>query len=288
VTAVISVLGALALVAALVLLLWRFQERVVFQPTGPPYPSGGAAAERVTYRADDGHELFALVVLPPRDRPPRGVLLAFHGNADLAAWRVPWARELARRAGWMVVLPEYRGYAGLAGPPTAEGVRRDARAAAALARTVAREGAGADRPPLPIALHGHSLGSAVAAELATEVPEVRALVLESPFTSAREMARRLLAPAVLFWGAISRIPYDTRARVAALDVPVSVAHGEADGIIPARMGRQVFEAARVRGALLLVRDADHNDLVEVGGERYWEWLEKALDVRDEGRGTRDE
>ena len=285
----ISVLSALALVAALVLLVWRFQERIVFQPTGPPHPRGDA--ERITYRAEDGHELFALLVEPPRGRPPRGVLVAFHGNADLAAWRVPWARELARRTGWVVILPEYRGYSGLAGPPTADGVRHDARAAGALARTVAGERAGDNvsggNAPLPIALHGHSLGSAVAAELAHELPETRSLLLESPFTSAREMARRMLAPAVLFWSAISRIPYDTRARVAALAVPVSVAHGEGDRIIPARMGRLVFEAARERGTLLLVRDAGHNDLVEVGGERYWEWVEKGLESRDSGPGTRD-
>jgi uncharacterized protein len=278
VTALLPALGALALLAAaLVLLLWHFQERIVFQPTGPPHPRGDA--ERVTYRAEDGQELFALVIGPPRDRatgPPRGVLVAFHGNADLAVWLVPWARELSRRTGWVVVLPEYRGYAGLAGPPTAEGVRRDARAAGALARTVARERAGDDHAPLPIALHGHSLGCAVAADLAHELPDTRALLLESPFTSAREMARRMLAPAVLFWSAISRIPYDTRARVAALDVPVSVAHGEEDRIIPVRMGRLVFEAARVRGALLLVHDAGHNDLVEVGRAEYWTWIEEAL------------
>jgi fermentation-respiration switch protein FrsA (DUF1100 family) len=280
---------ALAAVAALVAWVWWRQERIVFQPAGPPYPQVGDVA-RVTYRAEDGQELFAYVV-GDGVAAERGALVAFHGNADLAAWRVPWARELARRTGWVVILPEYRGYSGLAGPPTADGVRHDARAAGALARTVAGERAGDNvsggNAPLPIALHGHSLGSAVAAELAHELPETRSLLLESPFTSAREMARRMLAPAVLFWSAISRIPYDTRARVAALAVPVSVAHGEGDRIIPARMGRLVFEAARERGTLLLVRDAGHNDLVEVGGERYWEWVEKGLESRDSGPGTRD-
>ena len=92
--------------------------------------------------------------------------LTFHGNADLAAWRVPWAEEAARRTGWLIMLAEYRGYGGLSGEPTVRDAMRDARAAGQLARSYASDSLGTTH----LALYGHSLGSAIATELAAELP----------------------------------------------------------------------------------------------------------------------
>jgi fermentation-respiration switch protein FrsA (DUF1100 family) len=77
---------------------------------------------------------------------------------------------------------------------------------------------------------------------------------------------------------ISRVHYQTASRVRQLEVPVHVAHGELDVIIPVRMGRSVYEAARRKGALLLVREAGHNDVPIAGGASYWRWVGEALGV----------
>jgi fermentation-respiration switch protein FrsA (DUF1100 family) len=271
-TAALSAAGALVVGVGLV---WWQQERIVFQPPRWPVADelGGATdVERVTYEADDGQPLFAYVVRPveaPATRVP--VVIAFHGNADLAQWTVPWAREVARRTGLTVLLPEYRGYAGLPGRPTYAGSRLDARAAHRYA--VDRLGA----PPDSIRLFGHSLGSAIATELAAHAPP-HALVLQSPFTSARAMARLFVSPSAdRWWERIARVHYDTEARAAELPSPVWVAHGDRDLVIPVGMGRQVHAAARERGELLLVERAGHNDVPMVGGERYWSWMERALE-----------
>src|SRR5688572_9580585 len=106
-----------------------------------------------------------------------------------------------------------------------------------------------------------------------------ALVLQSPFSSARDMAARMFVPPIPWlWRQISRVHYDTRAAVASMDVPVHVAHGTRDLNIPARMGRLVFHASRRPGTLLLVDGAGHNDVADVGGERYWRWLLEAVNV----------
>ncbi|MDQ6829199.1 MAG: alpha/beta hydrolase [Gemmatimonadota bacterium] len=262
----ISVALLITIAAAGTGLLWWGQERLVFQPGGPPYPSTGVT--RLDYRADDGQPLLAYIV--GNHTSPRGVLIAFHGNADLAVARVGWAEEVARHTGWLVMLPEWRGYAGLPGRPTADGVRRDARAAlrAAISSLGAETG--------HIALYGHSLGSAVATELSEEANPV-ALVLESPLTSARDMARIVVArPVELVWSMISRVHYDTRRRVSEIGAPVSVAHGDRDFIIPVRMGEAVFAAARTKGRLLVVHGAGHNDVAEVAGDAYWQWITAAL------------
>jgi len=266
--AIIAVLA----VGALMFAIWWEQERILFQPSPPPYPDG-SPARRVAFRAPDGPPLHALVIGDGTDATAHGAVLMFHGNADLAAWRVPWGEELARRTGRMVVLAEYRGYGAIKGPPTIPGVRSDAEAALAWIQ----ETTGVH--PSRIAYYGHSLGSAVAAELAvTHPPEV--LLLEAPFSSARDMARIIIsAPVERVWRLISRVHYDTEARVRAIDAPVWVTHGTTDLIIPYRMGRAVFAAARHPGQMLPVEGAGHNDVAEVGGDAYWNWVTAALGTR---------
>ena len=296
----LGLLTAFFLVA--VVFAWRYQERIVWQPppAGPAQDGvWGPVVRRVTYAAEDGQPLFGYLVsadgasddgvrpvarargdadpMPPAtagrgDRPAsRGrVLIAFHGNAETAAWTIGWARRVADETEWAVFLPEYRGYAGLPGLPTYEGSRHDARAAYAWVR----DSLGV--PPEHVGLFGYSLGSAVATELASEVrPAV--LVLQSPFTSARDMARVAASwPVATVWRAIARVHFDTRRRVAALSTPVWVVHGDADRIIPVRMGRAVHAAARRKGALLEVPGAGHIDVADRGREAYWHFLRQAL------------
>jgi uncharacterized protein len=259
--------------SVLLTLVWSQQERVVFQP--PRVNSGapldvvpGVQIQRVTYKSNDGIDLVGFVVGDPR--APSGLIIAFHGNADLARNLIHWAGALAHATGQTVFLPELRGYDGLAGRPTYEGAARDAAAAAAFARD------SLVIPPGRIAYYGHSLGSALAVELASDRPP-HVLLLESPFSSARAMAKRMFVPGLsLFWSILSRVHYDTVRRVSFLQVPVWVSHGDRDVIIPARMGRAVFEAAAVKGEFLIVRGAGHNDVAERGGEAYWDWFRKAL------------
>lgn len=271
----------LCIYAGLLLMLWARQERIVFQPPGPPFDEDSATT-RVEYAASDGQQLFAYIIRPVSAdgsqinqsdstlSSPRPTLLVFHGNAEIAAWSLPWAREVARRTGANVLVAEYRGYAGLPGRPTYTGSKLDARAAF----DYARKALGAT--PERTAIYGHSLGSAIGVELAAEV-KPRALLLEAPFTSARAMASRLGVPGILpLWRAISRVHYDTRTHVAALEVPVSVVHGDQDMVTPVQMGREVFQAARRKGDLLILEGVGHNDVVESGSERYWNWLQRGM------------
>ncbi len=270
----------LCIYAGLLLLLWARQERIVFQPPGPPFDEDSATV-RVEYIAADGQQLFGYLVSGAESTGQGGLetstldsrpstLLVFHGNAEIAAWSLPWAREVVRRTGANVLVAEYRGYAGLLGRPTYAGSKLDARAAYDYARKTL--GITPDRT----VIYGHSLGSAIGVELAAEI-KPRALLLEAPFTSARAMAARLGVPGILpLWRAISRVHYDTRTRVADLDVPVSVVHGERDMVTPVHMGREVFAAARRKGDLLILDGVGHNDVVETGGQRYWDWLQRGM------------
>jgi pimeloyl-ACP methyl ester carboxylesterase len=264
---VFAVLGLVVCYAVWLIVLWRFQERVVFQP-----PSGGGAAHvsarQVRYRALDGVQLFAYVV--GDCTAASVVVISFHGNADLARRLVPWAKSAAAETNACVVLPEYRGYDGLPERSTYATSAYDARAALDYVRT--QLGAS----PENIVYFGHSLGTAIATELAS-VALPRALVLQSPFSSARAMAKRMVVPGLLaFWDVISRVHFNTVDRVRELNCPVWVTHGDRDPVVPIRMGREVFAAARNKGELLIVPGAAHSDVAELGGRAYWGWFRRAL------------
>jgi fermentation-respiration switch protein FrsA (DUF1100 family) len=263
---VTAALLIVALIVGAMAVLWWSQERILFQP--PRFNGDPEESDCVHYQAADGQHLKGFIVGNPGTAP--STLLCFHGNADLSIRQLDWARCIERRTGSAVMLSEYRGYMSLEGKPTYWTTKLDAQAA--FDYLCATFGVSADR----LAFFGHSLGSAVATELA-KVHRPRALLLQSPFTSARAMARVIVVPPISFlWSAISRIHFDTVRVVSTLDLPVSVTHGKRDRIVPFRMGLEVYNAARIKGQLLIIENAGHSDIAQVAGEEYWTWIFTAL------------
>jgi fermentation-respiration switch protein FrsA (DUF1100 family) len=261
-----AVLLVVTLIIGAIALLWWSQERILFQP--PAFAGDLLQSDCVDYQAADGQHLKGFVVGDPRVAPI--TLLCFHGNADLSIRQLDWARSVERRTGCAVMLSEYRGYMSLTGRPTYLSSKLDAQAAYDFLH--ATFGIGANK----MAFFGHSLGSAVAAELA-ELHCPRSLLLQSPFTSARAMARVIVVPPIAFvWRAISRIHFDTARVVSTLDLPVSVAHGKRDRIVPFKMGIEVYDLAKMKGCLLVVDEAGHSDIPQAAGEKYWAWISTAL------------
>jgi fermentation-respiration switch protein FrsA (DUF1100 family) len=257
----------LATLVVLIAIVWLFQERIAFQPPGPPYPEI-VEATRVSYRAEDGQPLVAYLVGDPKRAP--GLLLSFHGNADLAVHAIDWAQQVNRITGFAVMLTEYRGYMSLGGRSSYLTSQLDSEAAYVFARDSLKV------PSDRIAFYGHSLGSGIATELASRHRPL-ALLLESPFTSARAMSAIIGWRAVqIVWDAIARFHFDTVTRVAALDAPVWVVHGVRDNLIPVQMGKEVFSAAKKKGELLLVAEGSHNDVRLTGSADYWRWIAAAL------------
>src|SRR4051812_14824956 len=121
----IATLAILALLGVFVLLIWFGQERILFQP--PRVHEQPPLFGRVEYRAEDGQILVGYLVGDPLTSP--GVLICFHGNADLAMWQLGWAQQVHEHSGYSVFLAEYRGYMGLGGRPSYASTKLDAKAA---------------------------------------------------------------------------------------------------------------------------------------------------------------
>ncbi|MBR0678986.1 alpha/beta fold hydrolase [Roseomonas eburnea] len=245
----IAVLAAIPLL--LVGALWAGQERMIFLPdtraiAAPP------GWTRETLRTEDGLNLAFLVAEAPPGAP---VLLHFHGNGGNAEDRTGLG-SLLRRAGYGVVLAEYRGYGGNPGRPGEEAIARDARSY--LAWTRARF-AGS-----PVALWGESLGSAVATRLAENQAGIAALVLESPFTSVADMARGIYPVLPTDW--LLRHRFESLSRLHGIAAPVLVVASEQDRITPAEHARRMAEGARNGALVMLPGEAHPTVLNDASGE----------------------
>ncbi|HEY3020546.1 MAG TPA: alpha/beta fold hydrolase [Solirubrobacteraceae bacterium] len=157
-----------------------------------------------------------------------------------------------------VLLFDYRGYGRSSGRPSEEGTYRDARAA----RAVLLERAGVD--PRRVLYLGESLGGGVAVALALEAPPA-GLILQSAFTSIRDMARRHypFVPRALVPDA-----YPVLRHIGELRAPLLVLHGDRDAIVPLMHGEELFAAAPEPKRMHVLPGVGHNDLVTLAGAAW--------------------
>jgi fermentation-respiration switch protein FrsA (DUF1100 family) len=198
---------------------------------------------------------------------PRRVVLYFHGNASSLLAQLE-LQNLLLTEGWDFVGIHYRGYPGSTGVPSEAGLHKDATAAWEWVT----EELGTD--PERVALHGRSLGGAVAVQLAATV-NPGALVLESSFTSIVDLAKEHYR-----WLPVGKVlehRFMTRDFAGKVSCPLLVAHGAADSIIDVHHGKELARLFRADEYIEVPR-IDHNDMLLVGtiATRYLRFLEGAV------------
>jgi fermentation-respiration switch protein FrsA (DUF1100 family) len=250
----------LLLVAVFLVVLWSFQQRLIFFPFGAveaPRDAGVPQAQTVTFSTEDGLTLSAWFVPPaePRERAP--TILFLSGNAGNRAMRAPLAAALAAR-GIATLLVDYRGYGGNPGAPSEEGLARDARAAR---RYLAGR---ADIDAARVVYFGESLGTGVAVRLAAEKPP-RGLVLRSPFTSLTDVGRHHYP--FLPVRPLLRHRFASIDRIAGIRCPVLMIAARHDSIVPMPLSERLFAATTAPKQLLIVDNADHNDFALLAGRQ---------------------
>ncbi|HYP14826.1 MAG TPA: alpha/beta hydrolase [Bryobacteraceae bacterium] len=222
------------------------------------YPAGDwdagtrLGAQDVELRASDGTRLHAWWISRPGARI---ATLHLHGNGGNITHR-SYAAQTILAAGSSILLVDYRGYGKSAGRPSEKGLYRDA---AAGYEWLLSKG----YTPAAIVIHGESLGTAVAADLASNRP-CAGVILEAPFSSARAVAARVLpwiGPALISG-------FDTKRNVKKLKAPLLVIHGTDDEVIPYELGKEVYEAAPDPKHLWTLQGATHNDLHYVGKAEF--------------------
>lgn len=254
-----ALLVLLVLVALAAVILYPWIERsMIFHPLRELEWTPDAwnlSHEEVMLPTPDGLTLHGWFFPPPARAP---VILFCHGNAGNISHRLDNVQRLLEK-GLGVLIFDYRGYGRSSGRPSEQGLYSDGLAACDwLTKT---RGIDSGR----IVPFGRSLGASVALEVALQRP-VRSLILESAFTSTRDMARSIL----LFRPLSPFIParFNNLAKIPRVSVPVLIVHGQRDELVPFGMGRALYRAAPEPKRFLALPAAGHNDTVASGGARY--------------------
>jgi alpha-beta hydrolase superfamily lysophospholipase len=241
------------------------QRKWIFQPAKQTWWAGEAAAAGmqdvwIAFDSQVSGEPVRLHGLwHPGDQADAPVLLYLHG----ARWDVTGSAQRVRRMqslGFSVLAIDYRGFGrSTEALPSEASTYEDA--AQAWAWLQQHHG---DKPRY---LFGHSLGSAVAVHLASEVRDARGLIVEGSFTSIPDVFKTLRFGWLPIEGLITQ-RFDAGERIARVQVPVLVVHGTNDQLIRPELGRALYERAPAPKRFELVEGGSHHSTNAVGQSQY--------------------
>jgi uncharacterized protein len=205
----------------------------------------------------------------PSANPQAPVMLYLHGarwNLSGSAGRIARWRDL----GFSVLAIDYRGFGQSTDVPPSEQLSyEDAQAAYAYLGKLA--------PGKRRFIVGHSLGGAIAVDLAVRNPDAAGLVIEATFTSVREMiaTQRWWYTPVTF---LLTQEFDSRAKIGLLKMPVMVVHGTEDRIVPYEMGEALYELAPQPKRFIRVEGGSHHNLSAAAFDEYRRTLAELFQV----------
>lgn len=208
----------------------------------------------------------------PASAPTNRVLLYLHGNGVNVGANVHQAYRF-HKLGFSVFLFDYRGYGQSEGEfPTEKTAFQDAESVwdyLTQERGIS---------PQQIALYGHSLGGAIAIDLAIRHPDAAGAIVQSSFTSMREMVDYRFD----FWmfpiDLLLTHRFDSISKVKHLKMPVLFMHGTADGEIPSTMTEALYAAAPEPKRLFLVPGAEHNNVASTAGEKFFKEVREFIGI----------
>jgi fermentation-respiration switch protein FrsA (DUF1100 family) len=242
--------------------LYYFANRSIYFPS--KYPEGHWDLQHQVHASDlwietrDGVRLHAWFIKCPG---APWVTLYLHGNAGNITHRLPHIQEIVA-AGSSILILDYRGYGKSSGRPTEQGLYLDSESAFAHLLEMGYRAS-------QIIVHGESLGTAVAIDLASQHPAA-AVILEAPFTSASDVAGTILP----ILGPLLVRSYNSVPKIRQIQAPKLFMQGDHDEIIPPRLGQALYAAAPSPKEFWVVEGAGHNDILETAGPQYRQKLEQ--------------
>lgn len=206
----------------------------------------------------------------PAARQDAPALLYLHGsrwNLTGQLFRI----EQLHAMGFSVLAVDYRGFGQSRGAlPSERSVYQDALIAW---EHLARLQPEADKR----FIYGHSLGGAVAVNLAHELADedraqAAGLIVESSFTNLGDVAAAVTNTSLPVRWLLSQ-EFDSLSKIGEVGIPVLIAHGRDDRYVPSRFSEALFEAASEPKQLLLIDGANHNNGLRMAGNSYRQALQ---------------
>lgn len=228
--------------------LYFLQRKMIFFPDQTtPDISLYSNFDEIPVKTTDGLTITGWHHLADQGKP---TLVFLHGNAGHHGHRIHNVESYIE-AGFGVLLAGYRGYGGNEGAPSEAGVYNDARA---YISQLIKDGINEKN----IILYGQSIGSGVAVQMATEFKNVKALILEAPYTSLPDVAAKtyFFIPVHL----LMKDKFDSLSKIKSVSAPLLIMHGLDDKVIPPAFGQTLYTEANRPKELFQLGNHGHNDL----------------------------
>ncbi|PIY95684.1 MAG: hypothetical protein COY66_06165 [Candidatus Kerfeldbacteria bacterium CG_4_10_14_0_8_um_filter_42_10] len=225
--------------------------------------SFGYQYQAVSFKTEDGLNLKGWFV--PSKTSPAGTIIVLHGYPAEKGDVLTWALFLHDR--YNLLFFDFRYFGESEGSYTTIGWKEQKDLQAAVSYLKTRS----DVDPQKIGVMGFSLGGAVAIMGAGNIPEVKAVVADSPYATLDDLADMLfrrfsILKKPLIWSAkqwsklflkfdFSQVSPLAAARNSA--TPLLLIHGDQDRQIPLEQSKKIFEAAKGPVELWQVNGADH-------------------------------
>ncbi len=230
--------------------LFYLQDKLVFRPK--PLPAGSAYHFTQPFTEAnielDSDTKFNIVQFTVADSLKKGVVLYFHGNRENINHYAPYAPNFTRNH-YEVWMPDYPGFGKSTGTFSEQVLDDEALQVYKLARTKYRPG--------QIIIYGKSLGTGIAAELAS-VRDCKKLILETPYYSLTSLVRLLCWMYPVDMLLHYKIP--THNYLTKVTAPISIFHGTSDGVIPYFNASRLKKVLKPSDEFITIEGGSHNDL----------------------------
>lgn len=248
------------------LFLYLFQSSMMYYPVKEIYQTPTALGldfEEVQFNSKNGSNISGWYV-PVSGA--RGTVLFSHGNAGNISGRLE-TLHILHNLKMNVLMYDYQGYGKSEGSPSEQATYEDALAAWKF--LIEDKQAGSDK----IIIMGRSLGGAVSAWLTTKT-EPAGLILESTFTSAKDLAEELYP--IFPVRRLMKFDYPTREYLQEISVPLLISHSKNDDLVSFHHGKELYEVAS-RPKFFLEMRGEHGAAHIVTGEEYIKTLDEFFD-----------
>jgi uncharacterized protein len=258
--------ACLGLYVLLGALLYFQQARLIFRPVKEiaKIPQNYQEVFIPVQTKDDRMEKIYGWWLPSENtQTQKRVLLYFHGCCNNISQDIDKIKAW-QKLGFSILAIDYRGYGKSEGSfPSESQVYADAKAAWDYLRSDQQI------KPEQIIIYGSSLGGAIAIELATKHPDAMGLIVESSFSSMREMIGERPIPPIYPFDLILHQKFNSIVKIKKLNMAILFLHGTKDTIVPFRMSKQLYQAAKENKQITLIPGGGHLDAAMSSHQLYW-------------------
>jgi pimeloyl-ACP methyl ester carboxylesterase len=198
----------------------------------------------------------------PSQKPNNQVILYLHGNSSNLGDLLPQI-QIFHQLGLSTLFIDYRGYGHSSGDfPNEINLYEDGEAAWKYLIEKKRIA------PRNIFVYGHSLGGAIAIELARRHPTMAGAIMEGTFTSMVDMVDYLINWQIFPRHWILTQYFDSISKVKSIKVPLLIIYGTLDKVVPTTMSQKLFAVSSSPKSLIIIPNAEHHNVAELGGKNY--------------------